>query len=131
MLFQGLGWIVAMFMYSVYIIRLLANDLPPPYSCPDMFISVDPAGYTSAALVALGSYAPHVVPQNFLNLPNFDVGAAIKVVGVMSGIFVWSVVFWFFALTLVAILHGAKKMSFTPSWWAFIFPNAGLTLATI
>lgn len=49
----------------------------------------------------------------------------------MSGIFVWSVVFWFFALTLVAILHGAKKMSFTLSWWAFIFPNAGLTLATI
>ncbi|KAK5097256.1 hypothetical protein LTR70_003737 [Exophiala xenobiotica] len=130
-LFQGLGWVVAMFMYSVYIIRLLANDLPPPSSRPGMFISVGPAGYTSAALVALGNHAPHVVPQNFLNLPNFDVGAAIKVVGVMSGIFVWSVAFWFFALTLVTILHGAKKMSFTLSWWAFIFPNAGLTLATI
>ena len=130
-LFQGLGWVVAMFMYNVYIIRLLANDLPPPSSRPGMFISVGPAGYTSAALVALGNNAPHVVPQNFLNLPNFDVGAAIKVVGVMSGIFIWSVAFWFFALTLVTILHGAKKMSFTLSWWAFIFPNAGLTLATI
>ena len=130
-LFQGLGWTVAMFMYSVYIIRLLANDLPPPSKRPGMFISVGPAAYTSAALVALGNHAPHVVPQNFLNLPNFDVGAAIKVVGVLSGIFVWSVAFWFFALTFVAILHGVRKMTFTLSWWAFIFPNAGLTFATI
>ena len=31
----------------------------------------------------------------------------------------------------VAVVVGAHKMSFTLNWWAFIFPNAGLTLATI
>ena len=130
-LFQGLGWIVAIFMYSIYVIRLLSNDLPPPSTRPGMFISVGPAGYTSAALVALGNQAPNVVPQDFLSLPNFDVGAAIKVMCVMSGIFIWLLAFWFFALSLVAVLTGVRRMSFTLNWWAFIFPNAGMTLAAI
>lgn len=53
------------------------------------------------------------------------------VTGVMTGIFVWLVGFWFFAHSLGAVLIGARKMSFTLNWWAFIFPNAGLTLALI
>ncbi|KAK5946016.1 hypothetical protein PMZ80_000155 [Knufia obscura] len=130
-LLQGLGWTVAMFMYSIYVIRLMSNELPPPSTRPGMFISVGPAGYTSAGLVALGNQAPNVIPQDFLSLPNFDVGAAIKVLGVMSGIFVWLVAFWFFALSLVAVLTGVRKMSFTLNWWAFIFPNAGMILAAI
>lgn len=130
-LFQGLGWTVAMLMYSIYVVRLLSNELPPPSTRPGMFISVGPAGYTSAALVALGTQAPSVVPANFLNLGSFDVGAVLKVLGVFSGIFIWLVAFWFFALSLVAVLTGARQMSFTLNWWAFIFPNAGLTLAAI
>lgn len=129
--FQGLGWTVAMFMYSIYVVRLMSNQLPPPSTRPGMFISVGPAGYTSAALVALGNRAPSVVPADFLSLGDFNVGAAIKVLGVMAGIFLWLVAFWFFALSLVAVLTGVKKMSFTLNWWAFVFPNAGLTLAAI
>lgn len=49
----------------------------------------------------------------------------------MTGIFVWLVGFWVFAHSLGAVLIGARKMSFTLNWWAFIFPNAGLTLALI
>lgn len=120
-----------MLMYSIYVVRLLSNELPPPSTRPGMFISVGPAGYTSAALVALGTQAPSVVPANFLNLGSFDVGAVLKVLGVFSGIFIWLVAFWFFALSLVAVLTGARQMSFTLNWWAFIFPNAGLTLAAI
>ena len=39
--------------------------------------------------------------------------------------------YWFFFITTVAVVVGAHKMSFTLNWWAFIFPNAGMTLATI
>lgn len=130
-LFQGLGWTVAMFMYSIYVVRLMSNELPPPPTRPGMFISVGPAGYTSAALVALGNQAPSVIPADFLSLGDFNVGAAIKVLGVMAGLFIWLVAFWFFALSLIAVLEGVKDMSFTLNWWAFVFPNAGLTLATI
>jgi tellurite resistance protein TehA-like permease len=129
--FQGLGWTVAMFMYTIFLVRMMSNELPPPSKRPGMFISVGPAGYTSAAFVALGMQAPSVVPQDFLGLTDFNVGACIKVLGVMSGILLWLVAFWFFAMSLVAVLTGARQMSFTLNWWALIFPNAGLTLAAI
>lgn len=130
-MFQGLGWCVSVFMYTIYIIRLMTNDLPAPPLRPGMFVSVGPAGYTSAALVALGMQAPHVVPQAFLGIDDFDVGASVKIIGVLAGIFVWLLSFWFFALTVVAVITGARKMTFTLNWWAFIFPNAGMTLAAI
>jgi tellurite resistance protein TehA-like permease len=49
----------------------------------------------------------------------------------MSGLFIVLFGYWFFFITTVAILVGIRKMSFSLNWWAFIFPNAGLTLATI
>ena len=45
--------------------------------------------------------------------------------------FLWLLAFWFFGLTTVAILQGYRMMSFNLTWWGFIFPNAGFTLATI
>lgn len=49
----------------------------------------------------------------------------------MAGLFVTLFAYWFFFITTVAVLVGVRKMSFSLNWWAFIFPNAGLTLATI
>lgn len=129
--FQGLGWTVAIFMYSIFIVRLLSSELPPPPKRPGMFISVGPAGYTSAALISLGTRASVLIPHNFMSLGEFNTGATVKVIGVMAGIFLWLFAFWFFALSLVAILTGVKQMSFTLNWWAMVFPNGGLILALI
>jgi tellurite resistance protein TehA-like permease len=49
----------------------------------------------------------------------------------MAGLFIVLFGYWFFFITTVVILSGIRKMSFSLNWWAFIFPNAGLTLATI
>lgn len=49
----------------------------------------------------------------------------------MAGLFIILFAYWFFFITIVAVLAGVRKMSFSLNWWAFIFPNAGLTLATI
>jgi C4-dicarboxylate transporter/malic acid transport protein len=129
--FQGLAWTVAMFMYTTYFIRLMAADLPTPPTRPGMFVSVGPAGYTATALVSLGSKAPDIIPEGFLGLRNFQVGAVVKVIGVFSGLFVFLIAFWFFALALCATLEGARRMSFNLNWWAFIFPNAGMVLAAL
>lgn len=51
--------------------------------------------------------------------------------GAISGIFLWLLVFWFFGLATLAIIYGYRKLTFSLTWWAFIFPNAGFTLATI
>lgn len=47
------------------------------------------------------------------------------------GIFLWLVGFWFFSVSTLAILTGLKQMRFDLTWWAFIFPNSGLTVAAI
>ncbi|KAK3062311.1 hypothetical protein LTS18_004378, partial [Coniosporium uncinatum] len=47
------------------------------------------------------------------------------------GIFIWLLGFWFFALATVSVLWGYKKLHFTLNFWAFIFPNVGLTVALI
>jgi tellurite resistance protein TehA-like permease len=58
-------------------------------------------------------------------------GEIVKIMGIMSGLFVILFAYWFFFITTVAIFAGIRKMQFSLNWWAFIFPNAGLTLATI
>lgn len=49
-LFQGLGWIVAFLMYSMYMQRLMTGELPSPPTRPGMYVSVGPAGESCASL---------------------------------------------------------------------------------
>ena len=128
---QGLGWMFAFFIYTIYITRLINSDLPEAPKRPGMYVAVGPAAYTASTLVVLASQAPHVIPEHFLGITSIPVGDVWKAFGVPCGIFLWLLGFWFFALTTVSVLSGVRRMHFTLSWWAFIFPNAGLTLAAI
>ena len=89
------------------------------------------AGYTVQALITLGGTASKALPTNFLGTTTVLAADVINVVASIAGIFLWLLAFWFFCLASLSIIQGSKKMSFNLSWWAFIFPNAGLTLATI
>lgn len=89
------------------------------------------SAYTANTLVALGMQAPKVLPPNFLGIGSFPVGDVWKAIGVPSGIFLWLLAFWFCALSTVSVLSSWREMHFTLNWWAFIFPNAGLTIALI
>lgn len=62
---------------------------------------------------------------------SFADGQIVKIIGFVAGGFVLLFGFWFFCISLVAVVAGIRHMSFTLNWWAFIFPNAGLTLAII
>lgn len=75
--------------------------------------------------------APKVIPPDFLGIGSFPVGDVWKAIGVPSGIFLWLLSFWFCALSTVSVLWCWKDMHFTLNWWAFIFPNVGLTIALI
>jgi tellurite resistance protein TehA-like permease len=55
----------------------------------------------------------------------------VKILGILGGTFILLFSFWFFCISLVAVLAGVRRMTFTLNWWAFVFPNAGLTLAII
>ena len=71
------------------------------------------------------------LPNPFLGEPPAAAAPIIKVVAIIAGTFLWLLCFWFFALSTVAVVHGSRKMTPNLTWWGFIFPNAGLTMATI
>ncbi|KAK8068208.1 hypothetical protein PG996_007320 [Apiospora saccharicola] len=127
--FAGLGWSLAFIMYTVYFTRLISGALPKAKKRPDMFVAVGPAGYTATTLSGLGMQAPKVVPATYLGITSgVPTGDLWKAMSVPAAMFIWMVGFWFFAQAAVSTLRGARRMRFTLSWWAFIFPNAGLTL---
>lgn len=79
----------------------------------------------------LGVNAPNVIPVNFLGVSDLPVGDVFKCIGVIVGMFLFAVAFWFFAVATVSILASIRDLQFTLNAWAFIFPNAGLALAII
>ncbi|KAK3670273.1 hypothetical protein LTR78_009827 [Recurvomyces mirabilis] len=128
---QGLSWTVSLMMYAIYTQRLMTSALPSPPTRPGMYVSVGPAGYTAAALISLGINAPSVIPPDAWDFSSLPDGSVVKVLGVVSGIFLILFSAWFFFVSTISILAGVRQMSFSLNWWAFIFPNAGLTLALI
>ncbi|KAF2706221.1 hypothetical protein K504DRAFT_459529 [Pleomassaria siparia CBS 279.74] len=131
-MFQGLGWTVAVMMYAIYIQRLMGSRLPDPPVRPGMYVSVGPAGYTAAGLISLATRAPNVFAGSKLTTDNTALnGNIIREIGILAGLFLILFAYWFFFLSSVAVASGFRKMTFTLNWWAFVFPNAGLTLATI
>ncbi|KAL6705716.1 hypothetical protein ACN47E_006505 [Coniothyrium glycines] len=131
--FQGLGWTIAFTMLTIYVTRLVNSDLPEGSKRPGMYVAVGPAAYTANAFVSLGMQAPRHVPDNFLGITSIPAGDILKAVGVITGIFMWLIAFWFCALTTVSVVLAAinKEAHFTLNHWAFIFPNVGLTIALI
>ncbi|KAK5138185.1 hypothetical protein LTR08_004880 [Meristemomyces frigidus] len=128
---QGLAWTVAMIIYPIYMQRLMTSSLPGAPTRPGMYISVGPAGYTSAGLISLGSQASKVLPPNVFSSGSTPDGDIVSIIGTISGIFLVLFAFWFFCISTVAVVAGIKRMAFTLNWWAFVFPNAGFTLAVI
>lgn len=45
--FQGLGWGIALIMYTIYVTRLINSELPEPSKRPAMYVAVGPAGMIS------------------------------------------------------------------------------------
>lgn len=129
---EGLAWTVSLMMYTIYTQRLMSSALPTPSTRPGMFVSVGPAGYTSAALISLATQAPKVLPAlAFSDDSTFSDGLIVKIIGILAGCFIFLFSFWFFCVSVTAVIAGIREMSFTLNWWAFIFPNAGLNLAAI
>jgi C4-dicarboxylate transporter/malic acid transport protein len=115
---QGLAWTVALMMYSLYTQRLMTSALPTPSTRPGMYVSVGPAGYTAAGLIQLGNQARKVLPEDAFNVNDVPDGDIVRIVGIMSGVFIIIFAFWFFCITTVAVIAGVRQMTFTLNWWA-------------
>ncbi|ORY64166.1 voltage-dependent anion channel [Pseudomassariella vexata] len=105
---QGLGWMLALLMYSVRFSRLIRLDMPSPSVRPGMYVSLGLAAYTCAGLLALGNQGKEKVPQGYMGITSLD----------------------FSGLTTLSALRKARYMRFSLQWWAFVVSNAGLAIAT-
>lgn len=126
--FQGLGWMVSFLMYAVYVHRLMQFGLPAPNLRPGMFIAVGPPSFAGLALIGLSNSLPKGYGY-FATHP-----MAIEVLPILAlwfAIFLWTLGFWFFCISVISVLTGVRKMTFHLVWWALVFPNVGFTIATI
>ncbi|KAJ2903411.1 hypothetical protein MKZ38_009988 [Zalerion maritima] len=128
---QGLGWMLALFIYMVFLTRLINSNMPPASTRPGMYVSVGPAAYTCAGLISLGKRGKSVLPDNFLGEMAIPIGDLWYGMAVAAAIFLWLLAAWFSMLSTASIILGSKQMGFSLQWWAFVFPNAGLAIATI
>jgi tellurite resistance protein TehA-like permease len=55
---------------------------------------------------------------------------ALQAIADFVAIFLWAFGFWFFCVSLVAVVLGMRGMSFHLVWWASVFPNIALALVT-
>jgi C4-dicarboxylate transporter/malic acid transport protein len=126
---QGLGMLVSLIMYVLYVHRMIEWGFPSPETRPAMFIAVGPPSFTSLALIGMANSFP--ASTGYFGLEAQQTISVLKLLATMTAVFIWCLAFWFFCLALVAILAVSKTAKFRLSWWAFVFPNVGFTLATI
>ena len=124
---------VSIFMYANYIGRLIINRLPAPNARPGMFIAVGPLSFTAIAFISVANAATDVFPlYHIVGIANTSLLLElIKFFAIVASIFLWALALWFFAVSVLAVLHGMRQSSFHMTWWAMVFPNVGFTIATI
>lgn len=135
--FQGLGIMVACFMYANYLGRLMTAGLPSPNTRPGMFIAVGPPSFTALAILGMSADTARIFPSYATISSVSDqsiIPSVLRIIAVSAAVFLWALSLWFFSISLVSVVAGAVRrpgMSFHLSWWSFVFPNVGFTIALI
>ena len=55
----------------------------------------------------------------------------IQLLALLSAIFLWVFAFWCFGIAVIASIEAIPRNDFHLNWYAYVFPNAGFTIATI
>ena len=126
--YQGFGWIVSLICTTFVIKNLVENGLPPAHLRPGLFIPVGAGAYTIVALIGQSNAIPNSYGY-FAAHP--EVKSILRTTALFASIFLWLFSFWIFAIAVMANVSVAGRMPFALTWWAFVFPNVGLTMSTI
>jgi len=125
---QGLGFAVAIMMYTHMVGRLMQAGLPNREHRPGLFMCVGPPAFTALAILGMANGLPNDVDPD-MDGQVFDQGI-IRTIALMSAIFLWALSLWWFGIACLAVIQAPPKF-FHLGWWAMIFPNTGFILATI
>lgn len=111
-------------------LSLLDQQVTLPPSLILLFV-LTVVAFTCGGLIALGTQAKSALPDDFLGTPSIPAGELWSGMSVAAGLFIWLMAIWFSALSAISVLRAVRRMEFSLSWWALVFPNVGLALATI
>ncbi|KAF2733205.1 hypothetical protein EJ04DRAFT_606032 [Polyplosphaeria fusca] len=126
--YQGFGWCMAFVLIVMYVYRLVEFGPPPPSLRPGMFIPVGSGSYTIIAFIGQAQ----AIPRNYGYFAAHPGSAdTLQTLALFVGIFLWIFMFWLFLIAVMSNVAGIPNVGFTTTWWAFIFPNVGFTVATI
>jgi tellurite resistance protein TehA-like permease len=129
--FQGFGFLWSMVLVVIYVTQLMEKGLPPAPVRPGMFIPVGTPAYTIVAFITQARAIPTTYGY-FAAHPS--AAETLRTLVLFISIALWILSFWLFAIAVLACLWGFRrpgKMSFALPWWAFVFPNVGLMVATV
>lgn len=129
--FQGIGFMLSLMIYAAFIYRLMTQKLPQENLRPGMFVSVGPSGFTISGIVSMGGVLPDVVYPTFMGNGEFA-GQVSKVISIWVGLWLWGLAFWFFLVSVGAHWSCLSKgrMTFSMTFYSYVFPNTALTTAT-
>ena len=129
---QGLGFWVSVLMYASYLRRMIQYGFPSPGSRPAMFIAVGPPSFTALAIIGMAKHWP-VGTYNYFGGDPEITRVTVKIIALVTAVFIWSLSFWFFSIGVVSNIMAARagELKFKLNWNAFVFPNVGFTIAVI
>jgi C4-dicarboxylate transporter/malic acid transport protein len=119
---------LAMSILVLLVLRLMLHKLPERDMAASAWLALGPIGTGALGLVLLGTDAPAVFAAQGLT----GVGEVAFGTGVIGGTVLWGYGAWWLLLAALKTLRYLRGgMPFNLGWWAFTFPLAVYSLATL
>jgi len=122
--FWGMGFLLYLFVMSMFHQRLVMSPLPHASLAPSIWIGLGPIGVGALALVKLSAVSTKAF------------GPAAQVVGLLSKLAataIWGFGAWWLAIAAVLLVRylAHRYFPYSVGWWAFTFPLGAYTVATL
>ena len=134
---QGIGFLVALTIYSAFVYRLMTQKLPPEPLRPGMFVSVGPSAFTVSGTISMAANFQKIfegLPRRvYMDVPGPLAASILKLIANWAMLWLWGLAWWFFFISLLSNLSCLRQnhhYPFAMTWYSFIFPQTALTTAT-
>ena len=119
---------VALSILVILLLRMAVHKLPTPNMAASSLLALGPLGTGALGLLLLGNNASTVFAVQGLA----GVGAVAQGLGVIGGLLLWGLGFWWLLLALLILGRYLRDgIPFNLGWWAFTFPLGVYALATL
>lgn len=119
--FFGIGFFLFIFISAIVFVRLVQAELPSPVTTPTFGIFLSAVGLAAGTFFDLGN-----------NAVSLGLLASTELVNLLCAV-TWGFGIWIIGIIFLVCLYHARHdgMPFALSWWAFTFPLAAYTIASL